>query len=157
MNPTEGPIAVIQRFYAAEADYMQAGGPAGGAGFTAIAATLAADVVLHHTPDLPWGGDWHGHDGFQGWAQKMSELNQSVQVEAPRYFPDADTLLVSLTLITVARKTGIRVKAPMIQQVQVHDGRIVDFRAFYWNVPGYLNSYGLSHLVASQQGDDRDS
>ena len=34
---------------------MAAGGPTGGASFEATARTLHPDVVLHHSPDLPWG------------------------------------------------------------------------------------------------------
>lgn len=49
------PITVIERFHAAEADYMNAGGATAGADFTAMAATLDPQVVLRQSPDLPWG------------------------------------------------------------------------------------------------------
>ena len=66
------PIEIIGRFYSAEADYMNAGGAAAGADFSAMAATLAADVVLHQSPDLPWGGEFDGHKGYEDWARQMS-------------------------------------------------------------------------------------
>ena len=144
MNDADHAVAVIGRFYDAEAEYMQTGGSDGGASFDAVAETLTDTVVLHHSPDLPWGGDWHGHEGFEGWAKRMSELNETVEVKDPRYFPDGDHLLVSLTLITRARVTGARITAPMIQQVRVVGDQIADFRAFYWDVPAYLRSYGLT-------------
>lgn len=137
------PATVLKRFYTAEREYMQAGGREMGASFDGMAATLAADVVLHHSLDLPWGGDWHGRDGFEGWSTKMSELNESVEVQDPRFFTDGDTVVASLTLVTVARETGTRIEAPMIQQVTVSGDQITDFRAFYWNVPEYLRAYGL--------------
>ena len=52
-----GPVAVISRFYEAERAYMNAGGVAAGAGFADMAATLDPEVVLHQSPDLPWGGE----------------------------------------------------------------------------------------------------
>ena len=58
-------IEIISRFYAVEADYMNAGGAAGDAGFAAMAATLDPDVVLHQSPDLPWGGEFYGHTGYE--------------------------------------------------------------------------------------------
>ena len=48
------PRDVIERFYAAEAAYMNAGGGDAGASFAGMAATLDPDVVLHQSPDLPW-------------------------------------------------------------------------------------------------------
>ena len=137
-------VRVLQRFYAAEAQYMEAGGASGGASFDALADTLAPGVVLRHSPDLPWGGDWHGHRGFEGWARRMSELNESLEVRDPRFHPDGDTVLVSITLVTRARATGTVVSAPMVQLVRVEGEVIADFRAFYWNVPQYLRAYDLA-------------
>ena len=143
-------IKVLQRFYAAEADYMQAGGTAAGASFDAMAQTLDPDVVLHHSPDLPWGGEWHGHQGFEGWSKRMSELNASLEVQDPRFFPDGDTVLVTLTLVTRARTTGTVIRSPMVQQVHIDGERIVDFRAFYWNVPQYLRAYDNDHPTTDE-------
>ena len=137
-------VTVLRRFYEAEATYMQAGGPSAGASFDAMAETLDPNVVLHHSPDLPWGGDWRGHEGFEGWASKMSELNEELEVQEPRFFPNDDAVLVTLTLVVRARATGTVVSAPMIQAVRVDGDRISDFRAFYWNVSQYLEAYGLT-------------
>lgn len=52
---------------------MQAGGPHAGASFDGIASTLDPGVVLHKSPDPPWGGDYVGHAGFREWAVKMSD------------------------------------------------------------------------------------
>ena len=66
------PLArdVIKRFYAAEAAYMNAGGSDMGASFADMAATLDPNVVLHQSPDLPWGGEFHGHAGYEEWAAR---------------------------------------------------------------------------------------
>ena len=143
-SPRSHAVEVLERFYDAEAQYMEAGGTSAGASFDALADTLAPDVVLHHSPDLPWGGDWHGHEGFEGWATRMSELNEALEVRDPRLHPDGDTVLASLTLVTRARATGTVISAPMVQLVRVQGGVIADFRAFYWNVPQYLRAYDLA-------------
>ena len=41
---------------------------AGNASFQEMADTLDPEVILHQTPDLPWGGDYHGHEGYEAWA-----------------------------------------------------------------------------------------
>ena len=54
------PVEVIKRFYEAGNAYMNAGGPAGHTSFEQMAAALDPEVVLHQTPDLPWGGEYRG-------------------------------------------------------------------------------------------------
>ena len=73
---------VIARFYAAEADYMNAGG----ADFAAMAATLDPEVVLHQSPDLPWGGEFRGHAGYEDWARQMSAAFDRLEVKDTRTF-----------------------------------------------------------------------
>ncbi len=52
-------IEALERFYAAEGAYMEAGGD----DFGPLAATLHPEVVLQQSPDLPWGGEFRGHAG----------------------------------------------------------------------------------------------
>ena len=131
------PRAVIERFYAAEAAYMDAGGRDAGASFADMAATLNPDVVLHQSPDLPWGGEFHGHAGYQDWARQMSRSFDRLAVEETRFFTDGDTVVISCRLVTRARQSGETLDLPMIQLVRVRDDRIVEFRPYYWNVPAY--------------------
>ena len=131
------PIEVIGRFYSAEADYMNAGGAAAGADFTAMAATLASDVVLHQSPDLPWGGDFHGHAGYEDWARQMSAAFDQLEVRDRRFFVEGDTVVITCRLVTRSRATGMMLDLPMVQVVRTSGDRIVEFRPFYWNVPAY--------------------
>ncbi|MGR6999076.1 hypothetical protein ACU686_14535 [Yinghuangia aomiensis] len=63
-------LAVLEKFYAAEADYIAAGG-LGKAGFDELAACLDPDVVMYQAPGLPYGGTWRGPRGHRGssWPQ----------------------------------------------------------------------------------------
>ena len=136
------PIEIIGRFYAAEADYMNAGGAAAGADFAAMAATLAPDVVLHQSPDLPWGGDFHGHAGYEDWARQMSAAFDQLEVRDRRFFAEGGTIrgdivIITCRLVTRSRASGETLDLPMAQVVRVRDARIVEFRPFYWNVPAY--------------------
>ena len=130
------PIDVVKRFYAAEANYMNAGDTAD-AGFDAMAATLDPEVVLHQSPDLPWGGEYHGHEGYAEWARAMSAAFDQLQVREQRYFVEGDTVVIACRLITRARSTGKTLDLPMTQTVRVRGERILEFRPFYWNVPEY--------------------
>ncbi len=131
------PIDVINRFYEAENAYMNAGGPAGGASFQQMAETLDPEVVLHQTPDLPWGGDYRGHEGYEAWANKMSDAFDQLELKDTRFLTADDTVIILCRLITRSRRTGETLDLPMAQMVRVKSGKIVEFRPFYWNVPAY--------------------
>ena len=126
-------VAALKRFYAAEAEYMKPGG----GDFAPLAATLDPEVVLHQSPDLPWGGEFHGHAGYEDWARRMSAAFDRLEVRDLQLFAREDTVVAVCRLITRSRATGAMVDAPMTQVVTVRNGLIVDFRPFYWNVPAY--------------------
>ena len=131
------PRDVIERFYAAEAAYMDAGGGDAGASFAGMAATLDPGVMLHQSPDLPWGGEFRGHAGYEDWARQMSRAFDRLEVSDTRLSVTGDTVTITCRLITRARESGETLDMPMVQVVRVRDGLIVEFRPFYWNVPAY--------------------
>ena len=126
------PRQVLERFFAAERRYMLEGGS-----FAEFAATLADDVVLHQSPDLPWGGEYVGPKRYEEWARAMSAVFDQVDMRAPRFFEQGDTVVIVGTLVTRIRATGQTMELPMTQVVTVRDGKITDFRPFYWSVPAY--------------------
>ena len=68
----------------------------------------------------------------------MSAGFDQVDMRAPRFFEQGDTVVMVGTLATRSRVTGEWMELPMTQVVTVKDGRIADFRPFYWNVPAYV-------------------
>ena len=133
---TGTPRQVLERFYEAERNYMK-GGDRGEAGFDAMQATLDPEVVLHQSPDLPYGGDFTGHEGYRRWADAMSALFDRVDAQNPVFYESGETVVVTCELLTRTRATGQEMKLPMAQVVTVRNGKIVEFRPFYWNVPAY--------------------
>ena len=138
MAADNSPTAVLHRFYAAERRYMEAGGKAGGASFDEFAATMHPTVVLHQTPDLPWGGEFIGVERYADWAAQMSDCFEMVDVKDPVFTETGDRVVVLCTLSTKTRKTGETFEHPMVQVITVKEGKITDFRPFYWHVPDYV-------------------
>ncbi len=127
------PRQVLARFFEAERRYMYADGSS-----AQFAATLADDVVLHQPPDLPWGGEYVGPKRYEEWARAMSAVFDQVDMREPQFFEQGDTVVIVGTLATRLRVTGEWMGLPMMQVVTVKDGRITDFRPYYWNVPAYV-------------------
>ena len=128
------PRQVLERFFEAERRYMQDAG----ASFKEFAATLADDVVLHQSPDLPWSGEYVGPKRYEEWARAMSAVFDQVDMRHPQFFEQGDTVVIVGTLATRIRVTGETMEMPMTQVVTVKEGKITDFRPFYWNVPAYV-------------------
>ena len=127
------PKQTLERFYDAERRYM-----AGGASFEeAFKPILAPDVVLHQSPDLPWGGEYIGFERYKDWAAAMSAVFASVDIQNAEFFEADNKVVVVCRLVTRSRLTDAVMDLPMVQVVTVKDSKITDFRPFYWNVPDY--------------------
>ena len=138
------PKQVLLKFYEAEANYMRTFEQTGSASFDAIREILDANVVLHQSPDLPFGGEYHGHKRYEDWAIAMSSLFDKLEVAEREFFESGDKVVVLCRFITRSRRTGVVQDFPMMQVGTAKEGKITDFRPFYWNVPAY---------VAAAQGD----
>jgi hypothetical protein len=66
---TSNGIEALQRFYQAESEYVQTGGK----DFGPVAATLHPQIVMIQADSLPFGGQWHGREGFERWMQAFGE------------------------------------------------------------------------------------
>ena len=117
---------------------MEAPGEPGHGSLKELAATLADDVVLHQSPDLPWGGEYIGPARYEDWARAMSTVFDRVDMQSPHFFELGAMVVVMGLLVTRIRATGETLEKPMAQVITVQNGKITDFRPFYWNVPSYV-------------------
>lgn len=126
--------SVMQKFYEAEAAYVAAGGH-GKADYSAVAAYLDPDVVLHQAPGLPFTGTgtWRGHDGMERFLATFSEVWDSLEFLDQAHWGDAETVVVHNRVRFRARATGRYVDAAILQMITVRDGRMLECRPFYWD------------------------
>lgn len=132
------PKEVLLRFYEAEANYMKAYEANGTASFDEMRQTMDPEVVLHQSPDLPYGGEYVGHKGYERWGVAMSSIFDKLEVADREFFEAGEKVVVVCRLVTRSRINGSVQDFPMTQVVTVRNGKIVDFRPFYWNVPAYV-------------------
>ena len=131
---------MLEAFYEAEKSYMQANASGKQASFDGIAATLDPAVVLHQSPDLPFGGEYVGHQQYEQWAITMSSIFDRLEVAEQEWFESGNTVIVVCRFKTRSRRNGSCQDLPMAQVVTVKNGKITDFRPFYWNVPAYIRA-----------------
>jgi uncharacterized protein len=130
--PTTDPIAVLTGMYAAEAEYLAAGGP-GSASFDLLAPFFAADVVLHQAEGLPYGGRWRGHAGMEQFFLAMAATWTTFDLLEQSFLATGHTAVVHTLVRACARTTGRELTFPILQTITIEDGRITQVHPFYWD------------------------
>lgn len=125
-------MSVLKGMYAAEADYLAAGGP-GAAHFRIIAPFFAPDVVLHQAEGLPYGGIWRGHEGMERFFVAMSQTWETFDMVEQEFLATGETAIVLTQIHARARATGKELDFPILQTLRVQDARITEVRPFYWD------------------------
>ncbi|WP_309111257.1 nuclear transport factor 2 family protein [Saccharothrix sp.] len=125
-------LEVLEGMYAAEVDYLAAGGP-GQASFAPLAPFFAPDVVLHQAESLPYGGVWRGHDGMERFFLRMSRTWERFDLVEQEFLTRTSPLVVLTRVHARVRATGRELEFPILQVITVEDGRITEVRPFYWD------------------------
>ncbi|WP_225830087.1 nuclear transport factor 2 family protein [Streptomyces sp. NK08204] len=128
----ESVLATLERFFAAEAAYLAAGGP-GHARFDEMAACLTPDVVLYQAESLPYGGVYRGPAGVERFMAEMSRYWSSLEFLEQRFVVDADSAVVFNHGMLTARDSGRQLETSVMQLITVRGDRISEFRPFYWD------------------------
>ena len=129
---TDDALVVLQGMYAAEQEYLDAGGP-GRASFAPLAPFFAPDVVLHQADSLPYGGTWRGHAGMERFFVAMSSAWESFEMLEQQLHPSGDVVVVRTQVRATARATGRQLEFPILQVARVAGGRITEVWPFYWD------------------------
>ncbi|KIA62543.1 nuclear transport factor 2 family protein [Nocardia vulneris] len=123
---------VLERMYAAEAEYFAAGGP-GTASFSTLEPFFAADVVLRQADSLPYGGTWRGHAGLDQFFRAMSATWDRFELKSQVFLSESNPLVVLTHVHARSRRTGRELEFPILQTITVDDGRITEVNPFYWD------------------------
>jgi ketosteroid isomerase-like protein len=130
--PRTDAISVLKGMYAAETEYLAAGGP-GSATFASLTPFFAPDVELHQADALPYGGVWRGHEGLEQFFLAMSRAWDVFEMVDQEFLASTSPLVVLTHVRARARTTGKELRFPILQTITVKDGRITEVRPFYWD------------------------
>jgi hypothetical protein len=83
-------------------------------------------VVIHEPEGLPYGGDWHGRDGFQEMFAAMTALLEFTldKYEVTAIGPDSAMMRAEVTFIGRASRRQLRTK--IVEIYTVSDHMIID-------------------------------
>lgn len=126
---TESPVAALERFIQAEVDYFNAED----AEFPAEE-HLDPEFVLYEPESMPYGGEWHGPDGFRSFLKVMDKTWRKMgPLKPPELIEQGNTVIVLATLDAESRATGRAVQPSVCQVVRVRGRRLLEARMFYWD------------------------
>jgi len=106
--------------------------------FAAMAATLHPEIVLEQPASLPYGGEWHGHDGLRRWLEAMDAAWSAVEVADPLIAEAAGSVIVQAEFRATARKSGRTVAMPICEVVRFEAGLPIGWRVFYFDTASLL-------------------
>ncbi|MDQ0585355.1 nuclear transport factor 2 family protein [Streptomyces rishiriensis] len=139
MSSTTDSVTVLTGMYAAEAEYLAAGGP-GESSFDLLAPFFASNVELHQADALPYGGTWRGHNGMTQFFLTMGQVWETFDMVAQEFLATGETAVVLTQVRARARATGRELRFPILQTITIKDGQITEVRPFYWDTQAIVDA-----------------
>jgi ketosteroid isomerase-like protein len=123
-------IATVRRVY----DAMK------GRDASAMQELFAEDIEVRQSPELPWGGDYHGLDGaFTFFLTLVHHIDSQVTTES--LFAAGDDVVQAGRTRGTVRANGASFDVREVHVWAVRDGKVVAFHA-YIDTPAMLEALG---------------
>jgi ketosteroid isomerase-like protein len=106
----------------------------------AIAEIIDPEVDIHQSDELPWGGDFHGHEGLAQFFGRLRETITSRVTTQVVFAAGDDVVQIGRTAGTV-NASGAAFDVDEMHLFTVRDGRVVRFEARI-DTPAMLQALG---------------
>jgi ketosteroid isomerase-like protein len=125
-------LAVIRRIYEAFATRDT----------SVIQELLASDVKISQSAELPWGGEYEGHDGAFTFFLKLLESIES-QVTTESLYAAGDHVVQTGRTRGKVLANGATFDVPEVHIWELRDGKVVRYQV-YIDTPAMLDALGRS-------------
>jgi uncharacterized protein len=89
--------------------------------YRTLLSLLSPDIRISHSPGLPWGGTFEGHDGAKEFFERLARyVNSYVAIE--RVLDSGDQIAVTGRTYGATRRTGRRFDVPIVYLWELNDG-----------------------------------
>ncbi len=105
-------------------------------------ALFADDVVMHEAESLPYGGTYVGKDGLKRGIGKMFAAWEDMTYSVEQITAGGDLCFVYLHTSATSPRTGKTYAFPVAELWRFRDGKVVEFRPFYWDTHRAINVFG---------------
>lgn len=104
---------------------------------------VADDLVMHVPPGLPFGGDYHGWDGYLRMFKELASYFTELKASEAQFASAGDKVIVMSSLSGRVAKNGKPISFAITAVWTVKDGKVVDI------VPFYYDTKSMSELLAA--------
>jgi ketosteroid isomerase-like protein len=80
---------------------------------------------------VPWGGTFHGHDGFREFVGKLLDQPAEFRREMLEYLDAGERVVVLLRQMGQRKGSDTEYDVPEVHIWTIRDGKIVDFEGFF--------------------------
>lgn len=98
--------------------------------FGEAAAYLSSDVVIKETTDLPFGGEYHGHDGNAELVGKMTSAFD-LDITESEFFGSGNLVAAKLRARFSPKKGGSPLDLDIVEVITVRDGQIAELDIYH--------------------------
>ena len=98
--------------------------------FQEAEAYLDEAIVVRESPDLPFGGDYHGLSGNAELVGKMTSVFD-LAIKHADFYDAGDTVTARLHACFTPKATGTPLDLDIVELLKVRDGKIVDIEIFH--------------------------
>lgn len=100
-------------------------------------------VVINEAPSLPYGGEYHGHEGAirhgRGFLATWDRFQPpDARGLEPSFVAQDDHVIVQWRHRAANRETGERIDLPAVSVYRFADGMVVDSRMFHFDIAALL-------------------
>jgi ketosteroid isomerase-like protein len=114
-------VALIRRFFE-----LALGDDLDGA-----AALLADDLVIHEPPGLPYGGEFHGVDGWRDVTTRANAWASHEVLGPAEWLTSGDAVVMLARTRFRSRTSGRSADVDVVTVLRVRDGRIAEMDVYY--------------------------
>jgi ketosteroid isomerase-like protein len=97
---------------------------------TRMLATLDEEICINEAVGVPWGGEWHGHDGLRAMFRKMSPDYEPIDHtlgEAITWNSDASVVIAVNRIGFASKKTGREARGILsFEMFRFREGKIIE-------------------------------
>jgi uncharacterized protein len=103
--------------------------------FDALGGMLAADFVVHEAEGLPYGGDYHGVEGWRALSEAIVATWGGFRVTRTDFYGETEnSLVVRLFIKGRSRKNGTPFESSVLELWQFDDGGLLrEITPYYWD------------------------
>lgn len=102
--------------------------------FDTIGTMITEDFVCHEAEGLPYGGDYHGLDGWKRLTGRIVATWAGLRLEPIEMLGETeDSIVVRFRLAGRSRRTGTPFDTTVMELWRFRDGRLAEIWPYYWD------------------------